>query len=247
MRPLGPFPVWVWGVGVALGLGVVWYVRTRSSASSSNSGGPGTLGSTPSGQQMPQYDYSGIDPFTGVPYTIEEQVNPNTGLPNYYNPQNPSTGGGQQATIRARNTSGVTSQYDTSTPQGVPFDVSPGQYESEGWVPYGAVVTISGAAVQGPSNFQHGTPQEQAVGSNVWYPIQYNGQSGYVSAFDLAGYSPSNGVQSGPSSIGLPSNPGGSPPLPANPPNPPGGIGHSVGGGSSQATPWWPVMTDLLN
>lgn len=79
-RPIAGMPAWVWLiVVVGGGVAVAIFIRRQGSSNSQS----GTLGSNPGGQQAPG-DYSQIDPYTGVPYTIESQINPNTGLPAYY-------------------------------------------------------------------------------------------------------------------------------------------------------------------
>lgn len=70
-QKLGGLPVWAWGLLVA-GTGVaVWFFIRKQ-------GGGATLGSS----QQP--NDPNIDPNTGVPYSIEEAINPATGLPAYY-------------------------------------------------------------------------------------------------------------------------------------------------------------------
>lgn len=68
-------PMWAWVLAGGGAILVVIYLKRRQGASSDQSvtGGP-------SGSNVP----STIDPYTGVPYSIESAVNPATGLPAYY-------------------------------------------------------------------------------------------------------------------------------------------------------------------
>lgn len=83
---LGPLPLWGWLVaGVALGGAALLFWKRQKGTS-----GGTTLGQSQQSGPQPNYNYSSLDPLTGVPYSVESQVNPNTGLPNYYNTQTPS-------------------------------------------------------------------------------------------------------------------------------------------------------------
>ncbi len=73
--------------------------------------------------------------------------------------------------------------YDT-THSGIPLRSGPfGSILSE--IPFGANVTVTGPAINGPSNF--GT---SGGGSQLWYPVSFNGQTGYISAYDLMSSGP---------------------------------------------------------
>lgn len=243
-------PVWVVGL-VVIGGGIAAYFlffRHRSSSSS------GTLGQS----TQPPIDTSQIDPITGVPWTVEEQTNPNTGLPNYYNntgnngttgPTAPGTS--VTATTRGRQIGGLTGSYDAANPQGIPLDVAPGQYESGGFIPYGAQLTITGGPVQGPAN----NPQ---LGITTWYPVSYAGQSGYVSAYDLAGYANQTGGFQQPQRGGPINYAGAQAPTAASPntvypmagggyvsPKDLNGAPHGGAHGPYQPTDFWPIMMDM--
>lgn len=77
-KDLGGIPVWAWGLIVGgAGVGLFLFIRSQQSSSSGS-----TLGS--SGGNNGSIDTSQIDPNTGIPYTIESDINPATGLPAYY-------------------------------------------------------------------------------------------------------------------------------------------------------------------
>jgi len=64
--------------------------------------------------------------------------------------------------------------YDASH-SGIPVTSSPGS-NNVFVIPYGAQVSVLGNPVTGPTS-----PQ----GTNAYYQVSYNGQTGYVSSFDL--------------------------------------------------------------
>ena len=60
-------------------------------------------------------------------------------------------------------------------------------------IPWNTLVQLIGGALQGKNNY----------GTNTWYQVSYNGQTGYISAYDLAtSYQGSNGVGSNANIIG---------------------------------------------
>lgn len=79
-RDIGGLPAWAWGLIVlGGGIGLFFFIRRQSGSSGSTSG---ALGQNSSSAAAP--DMSQIDPNTGIPYSIESQTNPATGLPAYY-------------------------------------------------------------------------------------------------------------------------------------------------------------------
>lgn len=79
------------------------------------------------------------------------------------------------ATVRQK------SSIDTASSSGVPIRPSTDPYAAAiGFAPFGSQVSI-GSTVQGPSNFG-----SAGGGSTTWYTVLFNGQQGYISAYDLA-------------------------------------------------------------
>lgn len=151
-------------------------------------GGYGVSGGPVDNYPMPEVGVNGnnypIIPFGETPIydsngnlVAFQQPNPN--------PQSPAPGpgpapGSQTGTIRNVQ-GGQTAGYDKSNPGGVPFRSTPGgTVLSE--VPYGSSVTITGAPVQGPSNFG---ADPGHTGSLLWFPVTINGSKGYISAYDV--------------------------------------------------------------
>lgn len=81
-QSFGGMPLWIWGVILAGGIALAYF-------------GPkllgGLTGSSNQGGSSQATLPSNIDPVTGVPYSVEESINPGTGLPAYYG-TGPSTG-----------------------------------------------------------------------------------------------------------------------------------------------------------
>lgn len=129
--------------------------------------------------------------MTGIPYAFESTMVPYTVTPpiQQQTTVNPpaQTSQTESGTVRSKQTSGRFSSYDTghdpnqggNNPIGVPMRNGPSPntpYVTE--VPYNAQVQITGQPVNGPLNM--------AGGSASWYPVSFNGQSGWVSADDIA-------------------------------------------------------------
>lgn len=78
MRKIGPLPTWAY-IGIVVVGGVVFYIWWRHYTGSSSSS------QTPAATNPlnPTNDPN-IDPNTGVPYALEEAINPATGQPYYY-------------------------------------------------------------------------------------------------------------------------------------------------------------------
>ena len=89
----------------------------------------------------------------------------------------PTPGSGLQGIIRAKTTSGGAATYDKSH-NGVPIRSTPGGAIT-GTQTYGSTVSITGPAVQGPSDF----------GVTSWYPVL----GGFISAFDFANIAQGSG------------------------------------------------------
>lgn len=219
-RILG-MPLWVIAIVVGgAGIGLAYVLKKNSGSTS----GAQTLGQ--SAQPVP----SEIDPYTGVPYNIESQPNPNNnGLPAYYggpgvdSPVTPTpTDPGPVAhpgpnpipgplpapaptpapgtTIRLKDTSGQFAYWDNTHPQGIPIRPTPGSTQITGYAGYGTPITLSS---QNPVTAQYNN-QGQYVG---WYPVQ---GGGWVQSVDVV--QPKTGT-----------------------------------GPVDQATPWWPIMSDIVS
>jgi hypothetical protein len=83
MQQIGPFPLVVWAGIVVGGALLAWWLSRRLG------GGGGARANAPTADPN-------IDQTTGLPYTVENQTDPRTGLPVYtlYNPPPTPTGGG---------------------------------------------------------------------------------------------------------------------------------------------------------
>lgn len=109
---IGPFPLWIWliaGAGVA-GFILIPKLLNKSSSNNPNASDPTA---TDAGTANAQLASEGIDPLTGVPFSVEDAINPNTGLPNYYN-NYPSTNSG--ASTSGTSSSGTSSSGTTIPP-----------------------------------------------------------------------------------------------------------------------------------
>lgn len=82
----GPLPNWVWIAAIVLGItGYFLWQRFKGNSSADSA-------SSNAGTSQAANDPN-IDPNTGVPYNIESQIDPKTGLPAYYsNPGNTNLG-----------------------------------------------------------------------------------------------------------------------------------------------------------
>ena len=172
---IGGFPVWVWGlIVVGGGLALAWVIRRGTGAKASSVTG-GTLGQASIAPTDPN-----IDPYTGVPYTIESQINPSTGLPAYYggpgvdaSASPGSSSGTYSLTTRAAGSIPSLKTWDQQHPQGIIARSTPSGAGSPITVPYGSSVQISGPPIAG--QFSNGTA--------LWYPLA---SGGYISAVDVA-------------------------------------------------------------
>ena len=227
---IGPFPLWAWlGIGAA-GVAVALFLRGRSSSS----GGASALGSSAASQSS--VDTSQLDPYTGVPYSIESATNPATGLPAYYGSGQTvdTTGNGQPIPPAPKPTPTPT---PTPTPKPVPTPTptphpaaphvrargsNPAYY---GWdknepqgVPLrktpqggsaGYAAYGSNLTITGPGVQGTSNTPKGVPGSTLWYPVQ---GGAYISASDVV--MPAAQTRTGTGPI-------------------------------DQATPFWPVATDL--
>ena len=81
-KNMGGLPAWAWALLVGGG-GLALFLFIRRQRGGGGGGQSGALGANAAGQQQP-IDTSQLDPYTGVPYSIEGATNPATGLPAYY-------------------------------------------------------------------------------------------------------------------------------------------------------------------
>lgn len=75
-KGVGGVPNWAWAVAIAVGVGAAYFIPKLSTGQTQNQ----QATAAQAANQLP----STIDPLTGVPYDIESQINPATGLPAYY-------------------------------------------------------------------------------------------------------------------------------------------------------------------
>lgn len=168
-RPIGGLPAWAW-LGIVGGGAIllVWYLRKNSSSS----GSAGALGQSSS--QNVDATYGGqIDPYTGVPYSIESQTNPNTGLPAYYGGQGVDT---TSTTAGGTQTGGAQTFVVTKTGASLettPHDINGGKNILT--LPQGGILTF----ISGP------TPDPGGSGKS-YYLVDFNGKQGYVGSDAIA-------------------------------------------------------------
>lgn len=188
-KKYGGLPVWAWGLIVIGGVVVGLYflknkgigsvltgnAGTTSSGTSSTSEAAGTVDSqtVPVTSASPVYVLSTSNP--GTTTSTDGQTSTTT-----TNTGDGNTSGTTTSNIKIRPsqalTGGIFQQYDQGH-SGIPLRNSPGgsQYTP---IPFGASVTLTGNAQSGP---------QTGGNSTIYYPVTYNGQSGYVSALDLTG------------------------------------------------------------
>jgi hypothetical protein len=118
----GPLPNWGWLVAIVVGGGVAWYFMRQSGSTSQTGSSNGTANAG-----LPDT----IDPLTGVPYAVEQAINPNTGLPAYYGGAgvtNTGTNGGTTSTNpTGQNSSNQNPGSDTSGGSGTAQQTPPAQ------------------------------------------------------------------------------------------------------------------------
>lgn len=177
-----PYMTWG-GVGLGIVAVVVVVVRSRQSPVTAATNPTNTPATTPaassSSDTLSGYDMSSMAgiPYgfeTTVPYTVGQQPITNT---NTNNPPS-STPPSETGVVRTSQsgTKGDDSGYD-KTHTGVPMRTSPSVSAGAMTVPFNASVNITGNASQGPLN--------TVSGSTSWYPVTYNGQTGFINASDL--------------------------------------------------------------
>lgn len=165
-------PNWAWGavVLVGVGVGVVFMKLNKPSTST-----PAT-GTTSTGQTGPSEAAANVDSQSGqVPiYIVTNPGSDQSSTPTTTTPTPPPTTTPAPPTYVVR-ASGKAPGYDSKN-TGVPLRSSPGG-STVTTVPFGATITSPGQPVYGPENLKNG--------STLWYPAVYNGQAGYISAWDL--------------------------------------------------------------
>lgn len=133
-RPLFGLPIWIWLLVVAGGILVAKFIIPKITGTSSSTSGGTSSDSLGSGvtsggvASQPALDQSTYDPNTGIPLSVENAINPATGLPNYNNlvglqnttssiassQGNPTTGGG----------TGTTTTTTTTPPSGADLNTA---------------------------------------------------------------------------------------------------------------------------
>lgn len=161
-------PLWSWGLIVIAGVGIGWFILRKQQQATSAAAQP------PAAQALNDQIPSSVQ----VPNTTGDQVflvpptAPTTA------PTTGTTDGSAQQTLTIRQP-GKAPGYDQNN-AGPPIWSSPGQ-NAIGEIPWGSTVTVTGIPVSGPSN------TGQPGGSNIYYPVTFQGNSGFVSRFDLVG------------------------------------------------------------
>lgn len=122
-RKIGFLPVWAYAVIVVIG-GVVfyiWFKNYQANKNTANTVAQSTSGVAGANQNYNPLNPTGdpnIDPNTGVPYQLEEAVNPQTGAPYYYSP--PQSGPVTTSPPTDQTTPTDTSTTPASTPSTPP-------------------------------------------------------------------------------------------------------------------------------
>jgi len=173
-RDTAGLPNWAWVIVVVGGIAAAYLVPRFL-----GKGGSVTDTTPTSGSAGTSGIGLAIDPTTGLPYAVEGLVPSGAGTP-------PPLVGGTTTTsytgvIRPIQKTGKAAQYDAKNPDGVPIHATPGGNEV-GKAAYGSQIKITGQPVNGPNNFGTG----DTAGSTLWFPILFNGQAAYVSAYDIA-------------------------------------------------------------
>lgn len=231
-RPIFGLPGWV-VVGVVLIGGIGLFLFIRKSQGNSNAS---TLGQNPTG---PAPDLSQIDPYTGVPYSIEGQTNPATGLPAYYggpgvdqNPPPTTNPGPSGPTQRPYSTPPDAMEITLDTPLSFREIATKYNTSVEWLLARNLALQSSNAFVQPWIRMPKGT--------HLYVPKTASGVDQHI---------PVDVTVPGPTQVD-PRNPPGSGHVNVDvvpgavTGSGPGGIGDK-GSQPYQATAWWPVMTDV--
>jgi hypothetical protein len=198
---LGPVPVPLVIITVVAGVGYLIYKRNK--ASSGGNQGLGNNGTPPDPR---------IDPTTGVPWDIENQINPNTGLPNYYGGPGIDTG----ANAGASGSGGPINEIPPGpTGPASPYPGSPGPIG-----PTGPASPYPGSPVPGVIQLHGYRPGDPVPAAGAPIPGNFpkrgvRGGSGNPVAFEkmppIPVVSPppgSPGTPGSPSGGGMPTSPG---------------------------------------
>lgn len=206
LKKFGDLPVWAWGLIAAGGIGagillIRWQKGTPATAANLTAqSSPGDLTTGNTGAEtnsasntvgdngiinnpFPETNVNGQQiPILPPGY---QPVTDGSGNIIGYAPTSTSTGttpsGGFTATARTiRSKTPVDSA--SSSRKSVPFLSSPGG-KALGSIPFGASVQQTAAVLSGPIN----TSANGNYSSSQWYPVTYNGQSGFVNAIDIVG------------------------------------------------------------
>lgn len=170
-QKLAGLPVWSWGLIVLAGVGVgFFFLNRKQAATASPASSPAQQAVqdvTPTSEQVPNTTGDQV-------FIVPSPTSPPGGI------TVPPTGGdgtaAQTYTIRQP---GKAPAYDNNN-AGPPIWSAPGA-NTIGQIPWGSVVTSTGIPQTGPSN------TGQPGGSDVYYPVTFNGVSGFVSRFDVVG------------------------------------------------------------
>ena len=219
-KSIGGLPAWAWALIVGGG-GIALFLFIRHQRG--GGGASGALGQN-SNASAPAIDTSQIDPYTGVPYSIEGATNPATGLPAYYG--GPGVDQGTQNPAQAPSPTPTPTPSPSPTPSPAPaptpaptpppashsyYTVAPGDTLSKIAPRVGVSTTALG---QANNALLTSTAAQHGIGGTSRY-------GNYPRAWDYL-YPGQKLVIPGPSGSG-----------PVR--------------GQSQATPYWPVMTDIAN
>lgn len=163
----------VGGLAVGAVVVVVVVMRAKSSAPVPTATTPtSTPASTSSMASNPISGYD-MSQMAGIPYGYETSSPASATATATSTPPAQS----EQGVTRSKTTSGTSASYDKSH-TGVPMHSNPNTAASSlvTLVPYNSQVNITGNAVNGTAAMP---------GFSNWYPVSYNGQTGYINAYDI--------------------------------------------------------------
>ena len=158
------------GALVAGGTVAFFIVKERMAAANSASSSSSQQ-STLAADQLNGYELASL---AGLPYGYIDPTNgPGGPGPGPTPPPTPPTNSMPKLTIRPKTPVDPANSKRT----GVPLFQAVGSFgHSVAEIPYGAQIQATGQPITGASN----------KGNTTWYPVTYNGKSGFVSGFDIA-------------------------------------------------------------
>ena len=159
-------PVWTWGIAGVGGIGLGYYFYNKSKTAQANAANLAAAQAASTSPAVNPADVSGLGNYQAAgPYAGGFNSQPAT-----INIGTPSTPSNWLTSI-ILTTSHAVNEYATSgTPGGLPDSVI-------ATIPAGSTVQATGPEIVGAWNIPNG--------SELWYPVTYQGIPGFVSAYDV--------------------------------------------------------------